>query len=373
MIFDISRGMQSKEDAVQQIASGFVQSGANGQMRRGDTLGIWFFNDSLIVGQFPLQEWRPESAHEIAHKLIGVLHTVPYQKDGHLETVTPDMNRIIKNSDFITVVILSDGSSEISGTDCDGKINASFREWRKSQQKSKMPFIIVLRAARGTITDCTVTTPPFPLELPRPSPELVSLRTPPVAKVQPVQMGAPLIVSGRTQDAPIGQNIIMGNGTARTESAPTVPAAQPNASNSDPAPAPTASPAPMASPAPTTPFNTELTVLARPTEVPAASPSSEATPAEPRPTAVKSEPVQTRTEASTSTAVSGENSAGTVLPAQNAVASVPPPLYLQKHIWIGAGGVFVGVLIGVAVLSRGRSRSSGRISLITRSLDKEQK
>src|SRR4029078_2844129 len=175
LVFDVSRGMESRAEAVLQIAVGFVQSGANGQMRRGDTLVIWFFNDTLMVGQFPLQEWRPESANEIAHKLAGFLQAVPYQKEPHLEAVTPDMSRVIKSSEFITVVILSDGSSEVSGLDCDAKINASFREWRKSQKKAKMPFITVLRAVRGTITACTVTTPPFPLELPRPSPELVAL------------------------------------------------------------------------------------------------------------------------------------------------------------------------------------------------------
>src|SRR4029079_9229347 len=92
VVFDVSRGMESRSEAVMQIAVGFVQSGANGQMRRGDTLGIWFFNETLMVGHFPLQEWRPESANEIAHKLAGFLQTVPYQKEPHLEAVTPDMS-----------------------------------------------------------------------------------------------------------------------------------------------------------------------------------------------------------------------------------------------------------------------------------------
>ena len=365
IVFDISRGMESKAEAVQEIATGFVQSGANGQMRRGDTLGIWLFNENLFVGKFPLQEWRPESAHEIAHRLVGFLQTVPYEKDAHLENVTPDLMRIIKGSDFITTIILSDGSSEISGTDCDAKINSSFREWRKAQQKAKMPFITVLRAARGTITDCTITTPPFPLELPRPSPELLALRKPPVPKGQPAPIGAPLIVSGRTTPPLSGENIIVkGNKADQPEPPPTDPSAQitsaPAPGNSDPAPTPSTTQPDSA------PLSTELSVLARPSETPSPNANSDATPAQSPSTVAKS------TETTTTPATTGGYSTG-ALPVQNAVASVPQPLYLQKHVLIGAGGAMVLLLFVVAMLSRRRSRGQERISLITRSLDKEQK
>jgi hypothetical protein len=115
-----------------------------------------------------------------------------------------------------------------------------------------------------------------------------------------------------------------------------------------------------------------LSVLARPSETPSPKANSDATPAKSSFTVAKSEPAETKTETTATPAATEGHSTGT-LPVQNAVASVPQPLYLQKHVLIGAGGAMVLLLFVVAMLSRRRSRGPERISLITRSLDKEQK
>src|SRR5689334_22547523 len=70
IVVDISRSMKDCAETVPQVAAVLVNSGMNGQMRRGDTLGIWTFNDDIYTGRFPLQEMSPELSGKIAGRVM---------------------------------------------------------------------------------------------------------------------------------------------------------------------------------------------------------------------------------------------------------------------------------------------------------------
>src|SRR6185436_6592287 len=94
--------------------------------------------------------------------------------------------------------ILSSGADTIKGTPFDSEINQSLRGWRDEQQKSQMPFIIVLRAARGVITHYSVTPAPWKIEMPPLPAELVPPKDLPRTVSQPKTSSVPpLIVSGK--------------------------------------------------------------------------------------------------------------------------------------------------------------------------------
>ncbi len=209
-VVDTSRGMQRRADAARQIAASLVDSGMHGQMRSGDSIGLWTFNDTLHSGQFPLQEWKPGDSRAIAQRVFDFLKSQKNEKDSRLEKIMPEMNQVIAASEFITVILISEGSTEIHGTPFDAKINSSYQAWRDQQEKSAMPFVTLLRARDGKIAQYVVNTPPFPLELPALPEELLKPRVtkPAVAEVEkpePAQprVVPPLILSGKKKEPPV--------------------------------------------------------------------------------------------------------------------------------------------------------------------------
>ncbi len=213
LIVDTARSMKPRTEGLQATVRDLLESGMRGQMRRGDTLGVWTFNESLHAGLFPLQQWTPEAQKGIVTAVLGFLREQKYEKQTSLDKVLPVMDRVIKASAGITVILISDGEEEFRGTPFDDPINDFHRLWRNQQQKARMPFVTVLCARGGQITDYTVNSAPWPVEIPP---------LPPEVKVAPVVAKAP--APEKPHAPPVPPLIISGKkpqeivGPARTES-----------------------------------------------------------------------------------------------------------------------------------------------------------
>ena len=59
LMVETSRTMQSPLPEMLKVTTELLRSGMDGQLRSGDTLGLWTFNAHLYAGQFPLQDWTP--------------------------------------------------------------------------------------------------------------------------------------------------------------------------------------------------------------------------------------------------------------------------------------------------------------------------
>jgi hypothetical protein len=217
IIVETSKKMRSRTDGIQQTIPALVYTGMNGQMTRGDTLGLWTYNDDLYAGQFPLQEWTPGGSQNIAWQVSDFLKNQKYEKDGVFSEVLPFMQRVVKSSDYLTILLVTDGKEKIHGTPFDNKINTFYKTWEKKQDKAHMPFITMLRAERGVITNCTMTIAPWPLEFPPLPPELLRRNVEAAQPSVPVQrVLPPLIIHGKKSEP---------------EPAPAVPAAPAPATN----------------------------------------------------------------------------------------------------------------------------------------------
>jgi hypothetical protein len=345
LIVDTSRLMQHRAEAAQQIAASLIDSGMQGQMRDGDTLGLWTFNDSLSSGVFPLQEWTTNSNTIVARRVYEFLRAQKNERESRFEKVSPEMAQVIQDSEFITVIVISDGSSAMTGTPFDAKINASYKEWQKQQQENQMPFITLLRAKAGVFTDFVVNTPPFPLEFPplpeellkpKTSPRPVASQKPETEKARPVTTLPPLILSGRKPEPiepqvpapadPVVQPEVP-QAITETKPEPLSLASADGADGTDPTPArnttvskPEVSSLPSSNPVHDLPQNQVL-------------PPNE-------------DPIQQ--------AVTLETNPG------------------RKTLWLVAAAIVALLAAGLYFFNR-RNRATNRASLITRSLDREQR
>lgn len=168
-----------------------------GQVKQGDSLGLWLFNESLSTGKFPLQKWGAANQEKVATSVVEFLGKQKFEKQAAPDKMMPTLHRVITNSELITVLILSSGDADLHGTPYDNQINASYRQWREQQQKKKMPFVTLLRGEKGVLTHYSVTPAPWPLEVPALPPEPVAQAKPEPPPKKAPPMLPPLIVSGK--------------------------------------------------------------------------------------------------------------------------------------------------------------------------------
>jgi hypothetical protein len=177
------------------------------QMRAGDGIGVWTFDQDLRTGQFPLLQWTPDDAESIASRLNKFVSGQRYAKTTRFNALQPLLERVIQNSDRLTVLIFCDGKDAISGTPYDSGINQVFQQRQAGQKRTRQPFVIVLRTQRGQYVGCSANFPPGMVNFPEfppfaPPPPPAPTNAPPAPTnappppSPPPQTGPPLIIIG---------------------------------------------------------------------------------------------------------------------------------------------------------------------------------
>ena len=323
VILDISSGMQKRSENMQRVISQMFSSGFNGQLRRGDTIGMWTYNDSLHTGEFPLQRWTPQSARQVTSLAVQFAQNQRYANQSSLAPVMVQLTNVVADSDRITVVLVSDGSSTPAGTPFDAQIAEAFKLNMAEQLKQAMPFVTVLRAVKGEFVGFKVNTPPWPIEFPDFPPDLVIATpeptNPPVAKIESLKPVEPVATN-----EPKSTSVETNYQTSTNTNPPVVVESKPTP------PEPATNPSPIVAPG-----------LPPPTP----------TVAQPLPP-----PTNTATASAQATDLPGSEPAG--------VSSIIP-FVIGSVALVGLG------ILCLALLQR--SRRPTRVSLITRSMNKDRK
>ena len=165
LIVDVSQAMEARQRGTVKVVEELLKSGMSGQMKPGDTLGVWTFNAELYGGRFPLQHWSSDEQMAITTRLLTFLRGQKCEKLANLTNVLTAMERVIKDSHPITVILVAAGDRPISGTPFDNRINEFCQQWHEQQKAVGMPFVIVLRARDGEIADYSLNTPPWPVQV----------------------------------------------------------------------------------------------------------------------------------------------------------------------------------------------------------------
>ena len=328
LIADTSAAMKNRAAAMEGVIGELLLSGMNGEMKPGDELGLWTFNKELAAGVAPMQIWEPARSNIIAGRSSRFIGRQEFKDKARLEKVMTELPRVINGSRRLTVLIFSDGAQKISGTPFDDAINAAYAQHQPALAKTRMPLVTVLRSERGKYIGHSVSFAPWPIEYP-PFAEEPKPPTPAPAPVatKPAEPRKSIIITSPKK--PDSTNVLV-------EPVPVVsPAPAPVVTPVEPAPAPTPTPEP------------EPAVVTVPEKAVVEQP-------------VEPAPALAATNAPTPVA-----------------APTPPPATVETvsaRKWpliLGIGCMWVAI-VAAWFLSR-RSRRTHAASLITRSLDQEQK
>ena len=391
--------MEGYAPAVLKAVTDIIRSGASGQVRPGDTLGFWTFNAEVYTGQLPLQIWAPEDREEIALRTGEFLRQQHYGKTSRLDAALASMFEVVKNSNIITVFIVSDGKGTVRGTPFNQEINAICRQDVQDMKDNPMPIVIVLQAKAGRINKYNVNALPWPVVIPEvPIPiKLASVPGAQPSTVAPAQSAAktnlPIVVPAPAQStAP--PPVVAAAQPQNPPPPPTVPTLIPlptRQPRNDPGlPQPSNSlaatvqtPKPLdPSPAPAKPSAVDASLVASPsasTPVIAAKPAPLPEHPQPQSTAPVNPLVKSMTNPEPPENAKTETKSGTSpLPSTNsapiqAAAAVPPRDAIRPNSLLIVGVTSLVIAAGLIILLVFRSRPPSGPSLITQTLGNPRK
>lgn len=333
LIMDTSSPMRSRARAVEESIAALLNSGFQGEIRAGDQLGVWTFNNDLHTGEFELVIWDESARQEINHKLKEFLDKQRFSKSTDFNKVMPHLLDVVAASRRITVILVSDGDEAIQGTPFDNAIAAYYRENAKAIKRDHVPIITVLRGYKGRLIGHSVSYPPWPIEFPAFPPEPKPEPKPePQPEPEPKPERTPVRPNGASSPKDLSRTLVTTNKGPIVYAQPLIVSG--SSRTNRPVPSGQSGTSELAEGA-----NTVVDALARPTVAPSTTQVADRSP----------EPAQDPESPGTD----GENRSLSwgylVIPAVAAVA-------------------FVVVFMGVMRMRRSRARRHA--SLITRSMDR---
>ncbi len=194
-IVDTSAGMKSLEMPLRETLFDLIYSGARGSMTNGDTYGVWLVGDQTDTS-FPMETWRAKFAVEMGAKVVTHVKDHGFKGRANLAPTFVDVNRIVKNVEDLTVILISNGETPLTGTPFDEAINGRARELSPEMKLKKATVNTALVAQEGKFVAWALNSPQFlveiPLVAPRSRPVKVELPVAaPVAVVKPASAAAP--------------------------------------------------------------------------------------------------------------------------------------------------------------------------------------
>ena len=177
-VIDASSAMKARSDGIKEAVNGLLASGMKGQLRKGDTIGVWTYNDRLNA-EFPMQIWSDKKKDDIVADVRDHLRDLQYEKRSHLEKVLPEINKLVAHSERLTVILVFDGVDLIKGTPFDKDINDLHKQYAREFKAAHSPFVTLLSARDGAVFDYTINYPGTVVVPPTADPLLPETNAPP--------------------------------------------------------------------------------------------------------------------------------------------------------------------------------------------------
>jgi hypothetical protein len=163
--------------AMQAVVHELIESGVQGQMKPGDTFGLWTFNEQLAT-EFPMQRWSPDDNKKLAQLADDFLKKRRFEKKTQLRVMLPPLYSVVKASKAITVILISTGNEPVQGTPFDKEINAIYPIYARELRDAKIPFVTILVGRERELVAYSVNSSLGPINVPQPPIQQAKLKLP---------------------------------------------------------------------------------------------------------------------------------------------------------------------------------------------------
>src|ERR1017187_103602 len=190
LVFETSPALKKNLPAVRQTLNVLFASNLQNEMQENDDLAVWTADQDLHTGTFPLASWSPADAVMYSARVKDFLGRQNFTRRGSLAAVQPLLNRVVKNSERLTVLIFCDGQSRLLGTPYDSGVNEIITNAGAKAKAAQPLFVLVLRSYHGEYLGCSMNRSAplnFPKFPPPPKPD-------PVTVIKPTPVAGPAVV-----------------------------------------------------------------------------------------------------------------------------------------------------------------------------------
>jgi hypothetical protein len=156
-ILETSTAMSRLEHGGRQAVFDLIYSGLDGRMRKGDTYGLWTFNENVYAGFYPMQFWDGHNQLGHASAAGRFLKTQKYERKANLTNVVKQLQAVLRVAKDLNVFIITTEKVSLTGTPFDDEINAAYRTNATDVHRTTSPLITTLIARKGQFTAATVT------------------------------------------------------------------------------------------------------------------------------------------------------------------------------------------------------------------------
>src|SRR5665213_655980 len=101
IVVDTASAMKSRTNGIEEAVAGLIASDMKGELRPGDTIGLWTYSDTLST-DFPMQVWSEGKKQAIANDIGEHMRSLVYEKRSHLEKAWPAIHQAVTTSERLT-------------------------------------------------------------------------------------------------------------------------------------------------------------------------------------------------------------------------------------------------------------------------------
>jgi hypothetical protein len=166
-ILETSKEMKREASQAKNVLIQLLYTGVMGQMRAGDTFGVWTYDTTLHAGGIAMQTFTTEDRETITRRTSEYLDSLKFAGEAHLEFALLPALKLATNSPNLTVIIISDGKQAVAGTPFDKEIRALHKKYYDELREAKLPFVTVLVANKGEFISYAVNSALGPIRVPR--------------------------------------------------------------------------------------------------------------------------------------------------------------------------------------------------------------
>lgn len=156
-VVDISLPMAREKEAIADTLFNLIRTGLTDNLRPGDRLGVWTFNERVYSSRFLPESWTPERGEIIADRVARYLRSLRFEKQSRPNKAVTEILRTAKASKSLTVFMLSNGDTPVVGTPFDRTLNLLYQEYRVELQRAGKPFVTKLTVNHGQFVSWDVS------------------------------------------------------------------------------------------------------------------------------------------------------------------------------------------------------------------------
>ena len=164
---DVSYSTARSASAIHGAVKDVISSGFMGQIRPGESYGVWLYSERVQKLGFEVWTGTPNGV-AIQSTLTALARIKPRGRADFRELLA-QMAPLARTNQTFTLVLVTDGEDEVRGTPFDAKINRLFEQNGRQLRQERRGFLVGMLAEGGYWVRHTISETGFNLELPLPT------------------------------------------------------------------------------------------------------------------------------------------------------------------------------------------------------------